>query len=278
MHKEPKIGIIGLGFLGGSLDRYFTEDRKFQPYRYDKKGIGSAEEVNKADMVFVCVNTPYDSKARDINLSYVESAVGTLMGSKIIVLRSTIPPGTTDAMQKKFPQHRFLFNPEFLRAKHAYEDFIKPPRQVVGYTEQSKGDAETLMPLLPKAPAEYTKILPARSAELIKYASNVILASKVAFANKIFEFTKVLGTDYDEIAHLLGADPRIGHYGLEVMHEGFRGYSGTCFPKDVRTFVARGKALGIDMAWIESMDDENLKLLQRQGLGPDYGYPKAAGK
>ncbi len=273
---EPKIGIIGLGFLGGSLDRYFIEDRKMPVHRYDKKGIGSPEEVNKADMVFICVNTPYDEKKKDVDLSYVESAIRTLTGEKVVVLRSTIPPGTTDAMQARFPQHRFLFNPEFLRARFAYEDFVRPPRQVVGYTEKSKKDAETLLAFLPEAPAEYTKILPASSAELIKYASNTMLATKVALANKVYEFSESLGIDYGEIKHLLGADQRIGHYGLDVMYEGFRGYNGTCFPKDVRTMIARGKALGIDMAWLEHMDDENLKLLSRQGLLPDYGHPKSS--
>lgn len=270
-----KLGIIGLGFLGGSMDRYLTE-QGITPFRYDKKGIGSPEEVNKADAVFICVNTPYSAKNKDIDLSFAQSAVSILEGEKTVILRSTVPPGTTDLFQKKFLQHRFLFNPEFLRAKFAYDDFIKPPRQVVGYTEKSRDDAEKIMEILPKAPAEYAKILPAKTAELIKYASNAILAARVAFANKVYDFSLALGIDYDEVRHLLGADNRIGHWGWEVMYEDFRGYNGTCFPKDVRTLIALGKKLGVDTKWIESMDDENLALLANQGLEPDYGYPKKA--
>jgi len=268
-----KIGIIGLGFLGGSMDRYFSESG-FSPLRYDKKGIGSPEEVNKADAVFVCVNTPYDHKTGDIDLSYIESAVKSLGGSKIVIFRSTIPPGTTDDFQKRFLQHKFLFNPEFLRAKFAYEDFIKPPRQVVGFTEKSKDVAGDILEILPKAPEEYTKIVPAHSAEIIKYAANTMLAVKVALANKVYEITEAAGADYDEVKHLLGADNRIGHWGLDVMYEDFRGYNGTCFPKDVRTLVSRGKKLGVDMKWLEALDDENIALLARQGLMPDYGHPK----
>lgn len=270
-----RIGIIGLGFLGGSLDRYCADKGVF-PFRYDKKGIGSAEEVNRADTVFVCVNTPYDAEKKDIDLSYVRSAVALLEGRKIIVFRSTVPPGTTDALQKQYPHHSFLFNPEFLRAATAYEDFIKPPRQVVGVTAQSKDNAEAILDFLPKAPREYTKILPASSAELIKYAANTMLAVKVALANKFYDFSDALGVNYEEMKHLIGADPRIGHYGMDIFYEDFRGYNGTCFPKDVRTLISLGKKNNVDVSWLEALDDENLRLLRNQGLEPDYGKPKMA--
>ena len=268
-----KIGIIGLGFLGGSMDRYCV-DKSVVPFRYDKKGVGSVEEVNKADTVFVCVNTPYDPESGDIDLSYVRSAVSLLNGSKTIVLRSTIPPGTTDAFQKQYPEHSFLFNPEFLRARTAYEDFLKPPRQIIGITEQSKDKAQALLNFLPKAPTEYTKILPAKSAELIKYAANTMLAVKVALANKFYDFSESLGINYEEVKDLIGADHRIGQYGLDIFYEGFRGYNGTCFPKDVRTLISTGKKNGVDMRWLEALDDENLRLLRNQGIEPDYGKPK----
>ena len=267
------IGIIGLGFLGGSMERYFCGEGK-PLFLYDKKGIGSPEEVNKADMVFICVNTPYDQHKKDINLSYVESAVEALTGEKIVVLRSTIPPGTTDRLQARHPQHTFLFNPEFLRAKFAFEDFTAPPRQVVGYTLKSKDAARTLIGLLPKAPQEFTTVVPAKSAELLKYASNTALAARVALANKLFEFSEALGINYDEIKGLLAADSRIGGWGFDILYEGFRGYSGTCFPKDVRTLIALGKKVNVNMNWLEALDDENLALIRTQGLEPDYGHPK----
>lgn len=267
------IGIIGLGFLGGSMNRYCAE-KGIAPFRYDKKGIGSVEEVNKADTVFVCVNTPYDPKCGDIDLSYVRSAVALLDGKKTIVLRSTVPPGTTDALQKQYPHHSFLFNPEFLRARTAYEDFVKPPRQIVGITAQSKDKADALLEFLPKAPKEYAKILPAASAELIKYAANTMLAVKVALANKFYDFSGALGINYDEVKHLIGADPRIGHYGMNIFYEDFRGYNGTCFPKDVRTLISLGKKNSVDVSWLEALDDENLRLLRNQGIEPDYGKPK----
>jgi UDPglucose 6-dehydrogenase len=271
---DKKIGIIGLGFLGGSMDRYFTE-KGIAVLRYDKKGIGSEEEVNQADIIFICVNTPFDEKKKNVDLSYAESAIGILREGKTIVLRSTVPPGATDAFQKNFPQHAFLCNPEFLRAATAYEDFIKPVRQLVGTTPKSAAMAEYVMALLPKASTESTSILPARAAELVKYVANTMLATKVALANKAFDFAKALDVDYEEIKKLIGADPRIGSYGLEVAYEGFRGYNGTCFPKDVRTLIALGEKLGVDITWLKTMDDENLALLRSQKLDPNYGHPKA---
>ena len=271
---NKKIGIIGLGFLGGSMDRYFTE-KGVRVYRYDKKGIGSEAEVNEAEIVFVCVNTPFDEKKQGSDLSFVESAVKLLGGNKIVVIRSTVSPGTTDTLQKQFPQHQFLFNPEFLRALTAYEDFIKPPRQVIGITEKSEDAASMVMSLLPKAPEEYTAIVPARAAELVKLAANTILATKVALANKVFDLSQKLGVDYEEIKTLIKADDRIGSYGFDILYEGFRGYNGTCFPKDVRALVAYGEKAGVNVGWLRAMDDENLVLLKSQGLEPNYGYPKA---
>ena len=271
--KNLKIGIIGLGFLGSAMESYFVQEG-LDTKRYDKKGVGSPEEINEADLIFVCVNTPYDKEKKGVDLAFVNSAVETIKGEKIVVLRSTVPPGKTDAFQEKFPNHYFLFNPEFLRTNFAREDFKNPPRQIIGFTEKSKKFADIVLRILPQAPQEYTKILPAKSAELIKYASNIILASRVALSNKIFDFTEKLGIDYEDIKQSLVADPRIGSYGLNIWYDGFRGYNSSCFPKDIRTFISEGEKLGVDVSWLEAMDDENLKLLKEQGLEPDYGYPK----
>jgi UDPglucose 6-dehydrogenase len=274
---NQKIGIIGLGFLGGAMDEYFTK-QGMSVCRYDKKGIGSEAEVNRADIIFICVNTPFDEEKQSTDLSFVESAVKLLTGEKIVVLRSTIPPGTTDDFQRRFPQHRFLFNPEFLRAATAAEDFKNPPRQVIGTTEKSKSVAGDIMMFLPKAPEEYTTIVSARAAELLKYAANTMLATKVALANKIFDLSQKLDVHYEDIKNLLKADARIGSYGLDIFYEGFRGYNGTCFPKDVRSLIASGEKMGVSMAWLKAMDDENLMLLRSQGLLPNYGYPEGHSK
>jgi len=111
--QKFKIGTMGLGMVGGALQRYF-EKKRINIFKYDKgRNIGSVKEVNQADVIFICVPTPF-VEGIGPDLSYVEDACNNVLGNKIIVIRSTILPGTTARLQKKYPQHKFLFNPEFL--------------------------------------------------------------------------------------------------------------------------------------------------------------------
>ena len=122
--------------VGTPLKRYFEE---LQGYRrgadlflYDidpKKNY--FDDVNQADVIFISVPTPRSSDG-SANLSAVDSALKMIKGEKIVVLKSTVPPGTTENYQKKYPEKKILFNPEFLTEKKAWEDFLKPDRQIVG--------------------------------------------------------------------------------------------------------------------------------------------------
>lgn len=135
--KIPNIGIVGLGFVGGALRRYF-ESLGANLFLYDKyKKIGSPEEINEADAVFLALPTPYRPK-KGFDSSALEEVVETLKGRKIVVIKSTVRPGTTEMFQKKYPRHKFMFNPEFLREASAYEDLIKPDRQIIGVTKKVK--------------------------------------------------------------------------------------------------------------------------------------------
>ena len=149
---KPKIAVMGVGWVGGALARYF-DDAGFEPLLYDPpKGMGTKEELADADVIFVCLPTPYDERAGGFDLSYVREGVATVPGDKTIVIKSTVLPGTTEALQAEFPQHRFLFNPEFLRQSTADEDLRKPDRQIVGVTDASAGEAGRVLGLLPQAP------------------------------------------------------------------------------------------------------------------------------
>ena len=107
------VGIMGTGMVGGALKGYFISVG-VTPFTYDKgKNEGSIEEVNKADVIFVCVPTPYDDAVGGFDLSYVGEALRAIQGEKIVVLKSTIVPGTTAALQKEYPHLKILYNPEF---------------------------------------------------------------------------------------------------------------------------------------------------------------------
>ncbi|MCL5666526.1 MAG: hypothetical protein M1383_02040 [Patescibacteria group bacterium] len=265
--ETKKIGIMGLGFVGGALMRYF-KTRPVSLFLYDKyKKIGSVEEVNKADIVFICVPTPFlDGKGFD--LSAVKDAIGELQGAKIVVIKSTILPGTTENLQKTFPRHKFLFNPEFLREVSPYEDLIRPDRQILGSTKESQAAAKEVMGLLPKAPFE--KIMPATEAETVKYMANSFLALKVVFANEFYDICKEIGIDYALVKEAVVKDPRIGDSHFDVGHGGYRGYGGSCFPKDVNAILQLAEDKKVRVSLLNAMRKANKELLEESGLNEDF--------
>lgn len=278
--KKYHIGIVGIGMVGGPLKRYFEEVRGYTRgvdlFVYDidpKKGY--FDDVNNADIIFVSVPTPR-SAGGSANISAVENAFSRISGEKVIVLKSTVPPGTTEALQKKYPQHKILFNPEFLTEKNAWEDFIKPDRQIVGFTENSIDAAHAVLSLLPKAPFmspwgvntfRRTKIT-ATEAEIIKYGGNVHFARKVNFANALALLSQAHGVDYENIRIGLAADFRMGDSHLDVNHGGYRGFGGYCFPKDTDALISHFSDMGLtDCAELLKGDWRfNEALLAAQGL------------
>lgn len=250
------VGIMGsAGMVGGAAKRYF-EKRGEHPLCFDKyKNEGSLEEVNKADVVFICVPTPYDEAKGGFDLSFVKSAISSLAGEKIIVIKSTVLPGATDEFQAEFPMHKFLFNPEFLTQSSADNDMSFPDRQIVGYTEKSYNVAGAVMRMLPLAPFE--RIVPAKEAEMIKYFGNTWFSAKVVFANQIYDLCAKLGINYDIVKECVAADKRIGPSHLEVLHGGYRGYGGACLPKDTRALIQLGDRVGAAMELLKKVEEIN---------------------
>ncbi len=250
-----KIGIMGVGMVGGAVARVFENSVLYDPH----KKIGSLPEINTADIIFVCVPTPYDEERGGFDLSIVKEAIEHLRGNKIIVIKSTILPGTTELFQKKYPQHRFLFNPEFLTELTADQDMRYPDRQIVGFTKESYPVAGDLMQMLPMAPFE--RLLPATEAEMVKYFGNTWFATKVVFANQMYDVCKALGIDYDRVKESAAADKRIGRSHLAVIHKGYRGYGGKCLPKDTRALIQKAKELGVDFGLLERVEEINNTLV-----------------
>lgn len=266
-----KIGIMGIGMVGGSLRKYF-EQKKKPLLLYDKyKNIGSLEEINQADIIFICVPTPYKEK-KGFDLSFVEDACSNITGEKVIVIKSTILPGTTEKLQAKYPQHKFLFNPEFLTEFSPDQDFSYPDRQIVGYTKESFNVAEDILNLLPLAPS--MKLITASEAEMVKYFGNTFLSTKIIFANQIYDLCQKLGVNYDRVMECAGADKRIGRSHLAVWHHGKRGYAGKCLPKDTKAFIQFANEQGIDLKLLKIVDEINSKLLKEQGIEDPEKFSK----
>ncbi len=250
------VGILGSsGYVGGSIKRYFQKIKA--PLKlYDKyKNEGSVEEVNQADVVFVAVPTPYDEEKGGFDLSFVTDAIKLLVEPKIIVIKSTVLPGTTNDFQKEFPQHKFLFNPEFLTQSTAEQDMQFPDRQLMGYTDESYTVAGQVLRLLPLAPFE--KIIPAKEAETIKYFNNAWFATKVVYANQIFSLCEKMGINYETVRECAAMDKRVGPSHLDVLHGGYRGYGGACLPKDVRALIQLGEREGSSFDLLKKVEEIN---------------------
>lgn len=277
---KPRIGIIGVGWIGTPLLRYFQEFKKYELgkdlFTYDILPEKCSGDINDADVIFVCLPTPRNPKDGSCDLSIIAENLPKIKGEKIVVLKSTIAPGTTEFFQAKYPAHKFLFNPEFLTESQAWLDFVRPNRQIVGFTGKSLDAAHLVLSLLPKAPFmspwgtntySQTRIT-ATEAEIIKYAANVYFARKVVWANVVADIADRLGADYENIRLGMASDHRIGDSHLDVHHGGYRGFGGYCFPKDLSALLAFAKNLNLADA-VEVMQSDwhyNEKLLARQGL------------
>jgi UDPglucose 6-dehydrogenase len=270
-----KIAIMGTGMVGSAMQRFF-QSQNMEVGVYDPpKGLADTSVLAEADVLFIAVPTPYYLDGTGFDDSFIKAAIEAIpVPGKTIVLKSTILPGTTDRFQAEYPQHRFLFNPEFLTETTVDQDMQKPNRQMIGYTKQSRRDAELVLGILPRAPFE--KIIPAQEAELVKYFGNAFYALKVAYANQMFDLCDAMGADYDRVKDCVKAEPWMGVHHWEIFHKGYRGYGGKCLPKDTRAIIQHAERKGIDLSLLKQAEAYNNELAKGQGL--DVQWPEGSPK
>ena len=223
------------------------------------------QAVSGVDVVFICVGTPTEPGGGHADLSYVYAAAREIAeamdGYAVIVNKSTVPVGTGDEVSKVIceanPKADFdvVSNPEFLREGSAIHDFMRPDRVVIG-TEVER--AQEVMrnlyrPLyLIETPILFTQ---RQTAELIKYAANTFLATKITFINEISDLCEKVGADVQDVAKGIGLDGRIGS---KFLHSG-PGYGGSCFPKDTLALVHTAQDVGSPLRIVEAVVDINDK-------------------
>lgn len=216
------------------------------------------ESIPKSQVAFVCVGTPPKENG-EANLSYLFSAVEetakNLKGYTLITIKSTIPIGYEDDLEglvKKYAKTKYEFasSPEFLREGTAISDSLHPDRIVIGTS--SKKAEKMLLELHAPLPGERI-ICDTRSAQLVKYASNAFLATKISFANALAAICEKTGADVAKVVQGVGSDKRIGH---SYLYPGV-GYGGSCLPKDVLAFIAQSRSFEYDFELLRAVDAIN---------------------
>ncbi|MCC7447492.1 MAG: UDP-glucose/GDP-mannose dehydrogenase family protein [Anaerolineae bacterium] len=225
-----------------------------------------AEALKDAEFVFICVGTP-EGVDGEADLQYVRMAAESIAQKMdhplIIINKSTVPVGTGDWVADIVRENQptpipfsVVSCPEFLREGSALRDFLNPDRTVLGSTDKEAAHRVAQLHLPLRAPIVITDL---RTAEMIKYASNAFLATRISFINEIANICEALGADVKEVAQGMGYDKRIGHHFLEAG----TGYGGSCFPKDVQALAYMAQIHGTHPQLLKSVVDIN-KTQRRQ--------------
>ena len=262
------VGFIGQGWIG----KHYADDferRGFSVVRYAKEEpyAGNKERIGECDMVFIAVPTP--TTVQGFKDGIVREVVGLVGKGNIAVIKSTLRPGTTESIQKDYPDIFVLHSPEFLAEATASYDAAHPNRNIVGIpkdTDEYRAKAKEVLAVLPQAP--YECICSAKDAELIKYGGNCFLYFKVVYANLLYDLAEKLGCDWDRVREAMAADPRIGASHLNPIHQSGRGAGGHCFIKDFAAFKTLyermvGDELGAKA--LSGIEEKNSDLLVASG-------------
>lgn len=261
MEDKAKIGIIGYGIVGQAVEYGFKGEEFFI---YDKfKDYLSLEEVCKAaEFIFLSVPTPILDDYTGIDLDIVEENVREahkyLKGTdKILIIKSTVIPGTTAKMEEKYRGMNICFNPEFLTEANFLEDFADADRVIVGANNDlvSRRVLSLYRKHFPKMKMFQSD---PTTAEMVKYMANCYLATKVIFANEMFEICQKLGIKYEEVKKLVVADRRIFDSHLDITT--VRGFGGKCFPKDLLALKGMANRMGVDTEILDAVWKKNLNI------------------
>ena len=262
------IGIIGRGFVGSAVANGFSASTGFDSNLkiYDKdasKSLNSlSDTVNQSDFIFLSLPTPSNLDG-SISLKILEESLSEINSintnkENIVLLRSTVVPGTTQQFQDKYENIRIVFNPEFLTERSAYFDFINQSRVILGGLPDH---VEKVGNLYRKRFGNHIPIIKTnyQTAELIKYMNNCFFATKVSFLNEMKLISDASGANWEDAIEGFILDGRIGHSHISVPgHDGKLGFGGSCFPKDIKALIAYSKTLGLELTTLQGAWDTNL--------------------
>lgn len=271
------VGIVGQGFVGTAVREGFRG--RYSVLTYDKKQpkqvvVYVGEEwlfnndvkeplnylVRNTDgPIFLCLPTPMLSNGScntDIVYGVVDEISHVARKGQTVVIKSTCPPGTTKMLQGLYPDLRMVFNPEFLTEANATDDFLNQDRIVLGGRDVSQA-REVYEQAFPGVPIVETT---ATEAEMVKYVTNVFLATKVSLANELKQVCDKLGIDWCAVAIVASLDERLGKTHWCVPNGGKLGWGGSCFPKDLNALIYKASSLGVDPKVMLAVWEKNLEV------------------
>lgn len=259
------VGIIGYGYVGRGTA--YALGHVTNVAFHDPAVPGSldfATLVAKSDALFVCVPTPMGiSGAADLSIVFeVMAQLSEMAAHTPIVLKSTVPLGTSAEIVRQWPSLPLLFNPEFLRERYSIEDSISPSRSVLGWTSSiDSADRAGIRDLYTRAFPNTPLIeLDVTQAELLKYASNALFGVKVSFANEMDELARCFDVSWEPVRQALVLDQRVGDGHLTVPGlDGQRGFGGSCLPKDISGLLSLASIVGIELPVVEAAFKANLR-------------------
>lgn len=269
MGKET-IGIIGQGFVGSAvregMEKYFDiicfdkDPNKFS------NSVSVFNVIENSVLCFLCVPTPM-KKSGECDLSIVNKALNEIYecttslnkNQYIVVIKSTIPPGTTSKLNLEFPNISIVFNPEFLTEANSVNDYLEQNRIIIGGDRPASLKVKMIFSkAFPRIPIIKTS---STIAETIKYVTNTFLAMKVSYANEVYQICHELNIDYDKVIEYSRYDDRLGNSHWSVPGpDGDFGFGGHCFPKDLAAFEFIAKEMGIDTIMLTAALDKNKKV------------------
>ena len=257
-----KIGIIGQGFVGSAVREGLKSYYDCFTYDLDPDKCRNThdEVVNNTDIIFVCVPTPM-RKSGECDTRILENAILEIdralkPGSNpTLIIKSTVPPGTTDKMNA-ITNLDVCFSPEFLTEANSFDDFKNQTRIIIGGPRPATGKIKQMFrKAFPTIPIVKTGT---KTAEMVKYFTNCFLASKVTFANEMYEICSKHNIDFDKVTEYALHDERIGRTHLMVPGpDGDRGFGGHCFPKDLAAMIAFAKQCDVYPNFLLAVQEYN---------------------
>lgn len=266
-----KVAIIGYGYVGKAYHKVFPEALVYDPFTKDIKS-SSKEEVNKCELAIICVPTPTSEDGKSCDTSIVEGTFEWLE-TPLILIKSTVKPGTTAKLQKKYPKLNIAFSPEYIGeggyfipywiyphpTDPQYHDFM-----IIGGDKKVTSKILNIFIRKLGAHVKYMQT-DTKTAEVIKYMENVFLATKITLVNEFYDICEALGVDYNEAREGWLMDSRIGrsHTGVFVDK---RGFEGKCLPKDLKAFISSSEEAGYDPKLLKEILDSNNRIRNKHGF------------